>query len=244
MATQKTSTTDATRRTWQLLAFALLSAALVAAIAIPSAGAVNAKVLGNTKAKPKPACPKNCSAVGRVTGFMTKADGRKQPFKVRTDGKIVAWAVSTSRPNKEQRNFFAALFENESFGKHPSGRVSVLRKKRRSNYKLVKQSRAVDLQSDMGRRQVFTLDKPLRVHPGQVIAMTTSTWVPAFANNVSAKRNHWRASRKRPRCDTSKASNAKASRPQQKVGSVRRYGCRYEGARLLYWAYFVPNKKS
>ena len=33
---------------------------------------------------------------------------------------------------------------------------------------------------------------------------------------------------------------ARNSRPQQKVGSVRGYGCDYTSARLLYWAYYVP----
>ena len=32
---------------------------------------------------------------------------------------------------------------------------------------------------------------------------------------------------------------ARKSRPQQKVGSVRGYGCDYTSARLLYWAYYV-----
>jgi hypothetical protein len=243
MTNPKTSTSEATRRLRRLLAFALLCATLVAAIAIPSAGAVSAKVLGNTKNTPKPACPENCSAVGSVTGFMTKADGEKRPFRVSRDGKIVAWAISASRPNKEQRNFFGALFENEKFGKHPSARISVLRKKKRTNYKLVKQSPALDLKNDMGRKQIFTLNKPLRVHSGQVVALTTSTWTPSFGVRVSSKGNRWRASRKRPRCNTSEIPNAKASRPHQKLGTVRRYECRYEGARLLYWAYFVPNKK-
>jgi hypothetical protein len=243
MANAKTSKTEAARRFRQLLAFALLCAALVAAIAIPTAAAVSAKVIGKTKDTPKPACPKACSAVGSVTGFMTKADGKRRPFRVPKDGKIVAWAINTSRPNKEQRNFFGALFENKKFGDHPSARVSVLRKKKRTNYKLVKQSPALDLKSDMGSKKIFTLDKPLRVHSGQIVALTTSTWTPSFGVNVSSKGNRWRASRKRPKCNTSEIPNAKASRAHQKLDTVRRYECRYEGARLLYWAYFVPNKK-
>jgi hypothetical protein len=249
MANPKTSTTEATRRFRQLLAFALLCAALVAAIAIPSAGAVNAKVIGKTKSTPKPSCPKNCSAVGKVTGFMTKADGRKRPFKVRKDGKIVAWAINLGRPRNTEKNpdrkFFGNLFKNEEFGKHPSGRIAILRKKKGSNYKLVKQSPALDLNSEMGRKQIFTLNKPLRVHPGQIVAFTYPTYAPNFASPVSDKGNHWRASRKRGKCNTDSEHirNVKDSRPHQKLGAVRNYECRYEGARLLYWAYFVPNKK-
>ena len=33
------------------------------------------------------------------------------------------------------------------------------------------------------------------------------------------------------------------AKPQQKIGSTRSYGCRFNGSRVLYWAYFVPDKK-
>jgi len=249
MANPMTPTTEATRRFRQLLAFALLCAALVAAIAIPTAGAVGAKVIGKTKNTPMPACPRDCSVIGKVTGFMTKADGERQLFKVDKSGKIVAWAINLSKVRNTEkhpdRKFFGNLFENKKFGKHPSARLSILRKKKRKNYKLVKQSPALDLRRYMGRKQIFTLNKPLRVRRGQIVALTYPTWAPNFADPVSARRNHWRASRNRGKCNTDRdhIENVEDSRPHQKVGTVRRYECRYEGARLLYWAYFVPNKK-
>jgi len=250
MAETKTSTAHTARRGSYVLAFAVLCAILVVTVAIPTAGARRATVLGQTKHKANPACPADtnkhpCSAIGSVTGFMTNADGNKHPFNVFKEGKIVAWAIDVSRPDKEQRNFFGTLFKSEAFGQHPSARISVIKNKSHGKYKLVKQSKAMDLQSVLGRKQIFTLNKPLRVHPGQVVALTLPTWAPNFAVNLSPDANQWRASRRKGKCNTDRdhIANVKASRPQQDVGSLRPYQCRYEGARLLYWAYFVPNKK-
>jgi len=97
------------------------------------------------------------------------------------------------------------------------------------------------LSSALGRKEVFTLDKPLRIRKGQVVALTVPTWASNFATeNVSSSDNQWRASRKQGQCNTSNISNAKKSTPQQKVGSVRHYSCDYNAARILYWAYYVP----
>ena len=245
-----TTRTGLTRRLGYALAFAALCAALVAAIAIPSADAITAKVIGRTKHTPKPTCPakrthNSCSVIGSVTGYMIKADGKKHPFNVFTDGAIVAWAIDLSKPDKEERNVFSSLFQNKTFGGRPAARISVLKPKSHKQYKLVKQGPAINLKHFLGRKQIFTLDKPLRVRKGQVIALSTPTWASAFALPGHPKDNQWRASRRPHKCNTDKdhKDNIKASRPQQKVGSVRKYGCVYTGARLTYWAYFVPKKK-
>jgi hypothetical protein len=247
MSDTKTTRSHVTRRLAYALAFAALCAALVAAIGISSAGAIDAKVMGETKHTPRPACaPKtsSCSAIGRVTGYMIKADGKKHPFNVFKDGSIVAWAINLSKPKKDDRNFFSGLFTNERFGGHPAARISVLKAKSRHKYKLVKQSPAVDLKPSLGRKPIFTLNKPLRVRKGQVIALTTPTWVSALGLGGGSD-NQWRASRRKSRCNVDKdhPDNIEASRPHQNVGSVRPYGCVYDGGRILYWAYFVPKKK-
>jgi len=250
MATTKTSTTSPARRFACLLAFAALCAALVAAVGVSSAGARKATVIGKTKNTPPPACPKDtpqnpCTTTGRVTGFMTKADGEKHPFNIFKDGKIVAWSIDLSKPTKEQYDFFGTLLQNGTFGKHPSARLGVIKNKGHHKFKLLKQTPAMDLNSHLGRKQTFTLDKPLRVHRGQIVALTLPSWAPAFSGAVGASGNQWQASRRHKKCnvDRDHLQNAKTSKAQQKVGSVRPYGCRYSAARLLYWAYFVPSKK-
>jgi hypothetical protein len=246
----KTKSTTTARRVAHVLAFAALCAGLEAAIGVSSAGARKATVLGKTKHTPSPACPSDtpqnpCTTTGRVTGFMTKANGKKHPFNIFQDGKIVAWSIDLSKPTKDQYDFFGTLLQNGKFGKHPSARIAVIKNKGHHKYKLVKQSPAIDLKPDLGRKQTFTLNKPLRVHRGQVVALTLPSWAPAFSGAVSSSGNQWRASRNKKKCnvDRDHLQNAKASKAQQKVGSLRAYGCRYVAARLLYWAYFVPNKK-
>lgn len=260
MGETRTSTRNARRRAACALGFAALCAALVAAIAIPSAGASKAKVIGHTKHTPGPACPnlKNtdkCQVIGRVTGFMTRADGRKHPFRVPSDGHIVAWAVDLGRPtdkhNANERTYFGTLFMNKQLGKQITGRVAVLKHKKGRSYKLKHQSPIIGLDKSLGRKTIFTLNKPMGVRKGDIVAFTSPTWTPNFAyQGLSSKDNKWRGSRKKDNCappnnptEKQKRRFARHSHAHQKVGSTRTYECLYTGGRLLYWAYFVPNKK-
>lgn len=228
------------RTTIHALAFAVLFAALIGVVSVSSAGAVNAKVLGKTRHTPNPACPKTpCEAVGSVTGFQRVADGEKRPFNVHGNGKLVAWAIDLSKPNKSQRNFFGNFYESDRFGTEPTARISVIKHLEHRDYKLLRQSPVVKLRRDLGQRQLFTLGKPLRIRRGNIVALTIPTWAPAFAVGLPAGDNQWRASRAHGRCSSER--DIKRGRPQQKVGSVRRYGCDYKTARLLYWAYYVPD---
>jgi len=236
-----------TRRARYLIAFAAVCAlvVVVAAISLP-ASAAKLKTLGNTDQTPPPDCPESgafpCFAIGRVTGFMLVADGQKHPFSVRESGKVVAWALDSSRPKKRERHFFGSIFGNEKFGDAPAARLAVLKRKEHRKYKLLRQSPIVKLSGALGRKEVITLDKPLRIRKGQVVALTYPTWGPNFATtHVDSDADQWRASRKHSRCNTEKPSNAKRSRPHQKIGSIRAYRCDYKAARLLYWAYYVPS---
>lgn len=240
-------------RTIPLLIFVTLCSALIAIAAVSVAGATNAKVLGKTKQTPRPSCPNKkhpnqCQGVGRVTGFMRVADGKKFPFRVRNNGKLVAFALDLSRPTKDQRNFFGTIFKGKKFDKAPSARIAVIEqdKQRNRTYKLLRQSPAIDLTGALGRKVIFTLDKPLRIRKGQIAALTIPTWVSNFAHaHLSAGDNQWRASRSKKKCAPSSGEEsvvrrwAQNSKSQQKVGSHRTYGCDYSGGRLLYWAYFA-----
>lgn len=250
MGETRTITPSPRRRAAWVLAFAALCAALVAAIGISSAGASKAKVIGHTKHTPGPTCPKRCKAIGRVTAFMTVADGRKQPFRVERDGKLVAWSVDLGKPDKVQRNSFGTLFENKALGQQPTGRIAVIKHKSGRSYKLLRQSPVMKLGNTLGRKQIFTLNKPLTVRKGDIVAFTSPTWTPNFhQRHLKAEDNKWRASRRKNNCvpedstDTAIRRFARKSHAHQNVGKVRDYECLYSHARLLYWAYFVPNQK-
>ncbi len=225
------------------LALATLAASAAAAAALPAQGATtHAKVLGKTKHTPPPACPKDCKGVGSLTGFQIRADGVRKPFLARENGRIVAWSVNLSKPTKDQRQFFGNLWKTDRYGTDPTARLAVIRHVHRKRYKLLRQSPVVNLSHAYGERLYITLDHPLRLRTGQIVAVTLPTWAPLFAVNIPRSENLWRASQSPKRCitSTSPLSYARNSRPHQKVGSTRTYGCVYHAARLEYWAYYVP----
>lgn len=232
---------------------ALLAALATAAVAFgtapSSAGAQRADVLGQTKRAPSSQCPspaRNCQAVGRLTGFQARATGSKNPFVVPRDGHLVAWSVDlTSKPKTEQRKFFGKLYGHKPFGAAPSARIAVLTKRKGKKFRLRSRSPAMALGSYIGERPIFTLGRPLRVKKGDIVAITLPTWTSAFAVGLPAKQNSWRASRPGKACDIGTKGkgrkNLRNSKPQEKEGSTRAYGCTYRGARLLYWGYYVPS---
>ena len=222
------------------LAFVGVTAALCAGVVVvlgatDGASGKQASVLGATGKNPTPSCPaRPCEAVGSVTGFQIRANKVKNPFRMPSNGDIVAWSVDLSEPTSSQRNFFGKLFRNESFGRNPSARISVLRDTNtRNTYKLSKKSPSVDLSDYYGETPIFTLDEPITAKEGRTIALTIPTWLPNFATPLSAN-NKWRASR--DKCSSNSAADAT---PQEKLGGKRLYRCQFSQARLLYKVYYV-----
>lgn|GEM_PF-170989 len=138
-------------------------------------------------------------------------------------------------------------------------------KKGPPRYKMVRQSPVQILNPYFGTKVTFALSDPLNVIKDQIVALTIPTWAPAFwkpracdlSNGTvidpagcerSAQNNTWRGSRAPTKCslgnpavDTPEqiAENIAGSHPQQKVNSVKRYGCYYGGNVLLYTANIV-----
>ena len=221
---------------------ALAAASAVGALSIGFAGDADAAKLGQTARTPAPACPKSpCQAVGRTTAIQLVADGRRAPFKARSSGRLVAWAVDLSEPNEEQRTFFGDFFASTALGTQPTARIAVVKRKGDGrDYKLKGQGPVVNLASSMGTYQVFTLTDPLPIRKGEFLALSIPTWAPAFAVNLNRTSNIWRASRDEGRCQAE--ADIKAGKAQQKVGSTRQYGCDYSTARVLYWGFYEATR--
>jgi hypothetical protein len=192
-------------------------------------------VLGQTTPVPPAACPQSpCEAVGSVTGFQARAGSVAKPFVAPFTGKMVAWSLTLSKPKASQQNFF-----NNFYGTPPEGRISVIRQvpdKSPPRYELLRQSPVVNLSPYLGSTVTFALDEPLIVKQGDIVALTIPTWAPAFAVGLTDS-SGWRASRKAGKC--TKTADIKESRPSQKVGGNKQYGCFYKTARLLYTATLV-----
>jgi hypothetical protein len=157
-------------------------------------------------------------------------------------------------------------FFNDLFGTPASARIAVLKRVKKKEkgppqYKMVRQSPTQILNPYFGRTVNFALNKPLNVIKNQIVALTIPTWAPAIwkpyscsispAGGVNdpvacdrAEQDYtWRASRAKGKCtlgtdpDTGEPNTAlKKTRPQQKVDSVKRYGCYYGSNVLLYTA--------
>ena len=220
------------------VAAVVFTAALAATIATGTAVA-KPLVLG-AAAPATPACPGDpCEAIGKTTGFQTMLAKKKNPFAAPSAGRVVAWSIKLSAPQTSQTEFFT-----EFFGGPPQARLAILKpiqkqiKAGKPFYKLKSQGPVEELTPFLGTTTTFTLQQPLTVTEGQVVALTVPTWAPAFAVNLGEEMV-WRGSRKKGKCTT--REDIKAGRPHETLGQDRLYGCSYETARLLYSATMVPS---
>jgi hypothetical protein len=233
---------------------ALFLAAVIAAGVATQAIAVKATQLGKTRQNARPACSEkstaDCQITGQVTGFQRSVDGKANLFKAPRNGKIVGWSVDLAKPSKEERDIFGEAARTNEFGKAPTAGIGILRKKGNGKFRLQRSSPILRVQRYYGEQPIFTLRDPLKVKKGNIVALTTATWLPAFAFKGQGRDDVWVASRNRQNCEV--PANVPAderleyffahTKPHRKVGSERKYACEYDQARLLYWAYFAPNR--
>jgi hypothetical protein len=229
-----------------LAAGAACAFAATALAADHSQHAAQSIVLGKTPTYPASGCPApdKCEVVARVTGIQMLAAGVDQPFKAPVDGQLVSWWLKLPKLRSTQIRTFNGLFGGE-----PTARVAVLRRGKRGRFRLIRQSPDQPLRGDLGKpgRVRYRLSTPLRVKAGDYIGLSAVTWLPAFAVNLDAAGNSWLASRNKRRCPTPASSRPKQfekyykrNDAQLRTSTVKQYDCKYETARLLYWARIVP----
>src|SRR3954452_2681626 len=213
---------------------------IVAALLVASVAVGRVSELGTTLDGDTAACPDNCQAVGQVSGFQVQQGTRKNPYRLRSYGKVVAFSVKLGTPNGSQIQFF-----NKLFGGPPQIMLTVLKPyevkkaqpKQPNKFVLVGSSPLFDLQSYFGTEPSFALPRPLTIKPGYVVGITVPTWAPAFAVNL-ADDMQWRSSRAPKSCDDVRQDAAQDIR-----GSSRTYACVYKTARLLYSVTYIADPK-
>jgi hypothetical protein len=217
-----------------LVAMATIAAGL--AVAAIASGRISE--LGTTLDQNTAACPDTCQAIGQVSGFQTQQGTRQLPYRLRSNGKVVAFTVKLGKPNASQVQFF-----NKLFGGPPQIRLTVLQPvvvpkgqpKQPNKYVLVAESPLYTLSNYFGSEPSFALPKPLIIKPGYIVGITVPTWAPAFAVNLGNDMQ-WRSSRDAKSCD-----NVQQDASQDVIGSSRTYGCVYKTARLLYTVTYVAD---
>ena len=253
--TEPESNPERSRRRGRPLSVATVALAAVLALGIAStAGGARSVLLGKTKSSPEPNCSadnsQECQITGQVTGFQQSADGRKGLFRVSQPGKIVAWSVHLASPSQEERDFFGEAAGTDEFGRAPTAGISVIRRKDKNTFKLIRATPILKVQRDYGSQPIYTLDHPLLMRKGDVAALTTPTWLPAFSIKGQTENDVWVASRPKKHCtippDIPPEEQVEwffdHTKPHRKIGSERRYACSYDQARLLYWVWFVPKR--
>lgn len=237
---------------------ALVLATVVVAAGIAGAaggGGGKTKVFGKGDGGLKPYCQKSreygtCFVVGSLTTFINQLGDKKHPFQAPSDGRIVAWSITlghkpSNRPPKGQPDdksnleFFQDLFGNDQYGKGPVAKLAILKRQQGVQMKLVDQSPAVKLSGPFyGKETVITLDRPLPIRKGEIVGLSSLTWIPMLRPHKRGDgKASWRASLSKGNCNEQGIIDGK---PQKKVDSVRDYACEFDD-RLFYKAWFVPN---
>jgi hypothetical protein len=220
--------------------FLLISVLAAGGVLAPAASARMIELGGTADAAPLN-CPQQgdvlCVAAVRMTGYQGRASGGpKNPFYIRRDGHLVAFTLQLAKPTEEETNFFET-----NFGSPSMARISVLRRgttrKTRLNHRLVRQSERFELDRYFGSKPTFVFDRPLKVRKGNWIALTIPTWAPLLASPI-ARENWWRSSRASDSCDPPKSLRQFA---MEEPRELRKFGCTYHGARLLYSVTYVPS---
>lgn len=213
---------------------ALIAAVAFGLIVVPA----SAKLIeiGDTGTFPAPACPSetNCRVVAQISGYQIQIGERKNPFRVTQGGRLVAFTVNLPKNSKDEIKYF-----NDNRGGPPSAQISILRPRPRKGvkyrYVLAGKSEVFQLTDYLGTNPTFPLRQSLTVKKNDIVALTTDTWLPAFATAVDSN-TVWRASRRSNKC-----KDVETPAAHTKVGEIRQYGCGYKAARLLYHATIITN---
>ncbi len=215
---------------------------MVAAAAVPSAALAAEIELGATHTPlVAPVCPPGVSTaqckiiLTRVTAIETLRDGLAYPTKVTKAGRIVAFTVGLSllSSNKTTRQSIIH-FLDQTYGGTTRVAITVLKpigSRTQWRWQVVSESPIFHVEPYLGTVVQLPLENSLEVKPGEVIALTTPTWLPVLTIDVDSKQFAYRQSR------SSNCGNpAPTDQAQLTANATATYSCDYPGTRLEYSA--------
>jgi hypothetical protein len=218
-------------------------AACVVALAVPALAYGAVREVGAPDVTP-PACADKatCVVLTRVTAFQLRVGNRANVSRIPRDGSVVAYTLNLPSVKKD----FYTGFSDTYYGA-PTARLAILRRKPRKGvtkyrYELIAQSDKIALKPYLGTSPSFALPKPIAVKKGDMIGLTTDSWMPGFVARAEDANATWRASRPAGKCSKKGANdftNFITARMHEKIGQIKQYNCGYTGARVLYHATVV-----
>jgi len=215
-----------------------ISAAVAAALLIAGVAGASVYEVGDQGTFTTPPCvDSNCQVVTKVSAYQQQIADKKNPFRITRTGKVVALTLYLPDVGKKPLAFFQS-----KYGGAPTAKISILRPRPRRGvpyrYVLASQGAPIDLSEYLNGTPTFVLNQPLTVKKNDVVAVTTDSWLPAFAVAGQDSRSTWRASRPAKTC-----KDLATQRMHEKVGQIKQYACAYTGARLLYKAVVIDTPK-
>lgn len=194
------------------------------------------------EATSKPACPEDCIAVTRTTGYQQAAGGDNGVFRIPRDGRIVAWSVTlgnpgtkpTRDPDTGKRGKSQVEFFTDNYGGEAQAGIAILTTGTKRRARTIALSPIVKLKPYFGKTAQFPLAETIKVKKGDIVALNVPTWAPALATGLE-KTFAWRASR------TEKCSDPSINQLQtsQELNQLTQYNCVYRTARLTYSATLI-----
>jgi hypothetical protein len=204
--------------------------AAIATLALPAAASATIAELGQFAGSVRGACPENCQAVSRTTGYQAKVGPARTLYQAPADGRIVAWTIALGKPGPKQTAFFT-----ERLGGESQAAIVVLAAQKKLVRRVVAKAPLQKLTDYFGTTVQFPLGQTLAIKKGQYVGLSVPSWAPALQIGLGADTS-WRASRAKDTCDDTSSQSAL-------VGSHSSvaFACLFKTARLTYSATFVAN---
>ena len=211
---------------------ALIAAvAAAAALAVPATASAEIVEIGAVQPASPPSCPaRPCLAVSRTTGDQAKVGTTRAPMTIPQTGRIVAWTIALGNPGTQQTTFF-----NQRLGGEAEAQITIVDPRSKLRSRVLAEGEPQKLQPYFGTTAQFALHRSIRVHKGEVVALTVPTWAPALAVGLGGDTS-WRASRGRGKCADTSTQTAQLQQKQ-----LAQYFCLYRTARLTYSATLIPD---
>ena len=204
--------------------------AAVVMLGLPAAAPARIAELGALGDGVRGACPDNCQAVSRTTGYQAKVGPERTLYQAPADGRIVAWTIALGKPGPKQTAFFT-----ERLGGEAQAAIVVLAAERKLVRRVVAKAPIQELTDYFGQVVQFPLAQTLPIKKGQYVGLTVPSWAPALQIALGSDTS-WRASRDKDACGDTSTQTAL-------IGSRRAvpFACLFKTARLTYSATFISN---
>ncbi|MBJ7458452.1 MAG: hypothetical protein JHD02_04615 [Thermoleophilaceae bacterium] len=183
----------------------------------------------------------NCQVLTRTTVFQLKVGNKSNVSRVPRDGQVVAYTMYLPSVVSKYYTYFSTTFSGA-----PTARISILRRTPRKGvtkyrYTLIAQSDKLNVKNYLGGAPTFALPKPLPVKRGDMIALTTDSWLPNFVLRAEDQTSTWRSSRPKGKCSRvgTDITNLTTATMHEKLNQIKQYNCGFTGARVLYHATVV-----